>query len=106
LAIATFRREDYRRAGLKVLPVERGDRVTRLHIIVYLALLVLATALLVPLGVAGPAYLTAALVLGGAFFGLGAAGLRAGAGARWARALFFGSMIYLVLIFAALMIGA
>jgi heme o synthase len=106
LAIATFRREDYRRAGLKVLPVEKGDRVTRLHIIAYLALLVAATVLLVPLGVGGPVYLGAAVVLGGAFFAMGAAGFRMGAGARWARGLFFASMVYLVLIFAALMVGA
>jgi protoheme IX farnesyltransferase len=106
LAIATFRREDYRRAGLKVLPVERGDRVTRLHIVGYLVLLVLATVLLVPLGVGGPVYLASALVLGGAVLGMGIAGLRASAGARWARRLFFASMIYLVLLFAMLMIGA
>ncbi len=37
LAIATFRRDDYARAGLKVLPVERrGDRVTRWNIVGYL----------------------------------------------------------------------
>ena len=106
LAIATFRREDYRRAGLKVLPVEKGDAVTRRHIVGYLALLVLATVLLVPLGVGGPVYLTSAIVLGAAFFGLGAYGLRQGTGARWARGLFFASMVYLVLIFAALMVGA
>jgi heme o synthase len=106
LAIATFRREDYRRAGLKVLPVEKGDRVARLHIVAYLALLVAVSVALVPFGVGGPFYLVAALVLGGAFLGLGACGLRAGAGDRWARGLFFGSMVYLVLLFAALMIGA
>lgn len=106
LAIATFRQEDYRRAGLKVLPVEKGDRVTRLHIIAHLALLVAATVLLVPLGVGGPVYLAAAVLLGGAFFALGTAGLRKSAGARWARGLFFASMVYLVLIFAALMVGA
>lgn len=105
LAIATFRREDYRRAGLKVMPVEKGDRATRLHIVGYLALLVTATVLFVPFGVCGPVYLGAAVVLGGAFFGLGAYGLRADAGNRWARQLFFASMVYLVLIFAALMVG-
>lgn len=106
LAIATFRREDYRRAGHRVLTVERGDRVTRIHIVLHLALLVAATVLLVPFGVGGPVYLGAAVVLGGAFFAGGVYGLRADAGDRWARKLFFGSMIYLVLIFAALMIGA
>jgi heme o synthase len=103
LAIATFRRDDYRRAGLKVLPVEKGDRTTRLHIVGYLALLVLATVLLVPLGVGGPAYLVAAVVLGGAFFAAGAWGLHPAAGIRWARSLFFASIVYLVLLFAALM---
>lgn len=106
LAIATFRREDYKRAGLKVLPVEKGDRATRLQIVGYLALLVTASVLFVPFGVCGPVYLGAAIVLGGGFLGLGAYGLRSEAGNRWARQLFLASMVYLVLIFAALMIGA
>ncbi|WP_437737047.1 heme o synthase [Sorangium sp. So ce1335] len=106
LAIATFRREEYKRAGLKVLPVEKGDRTTRLHMVGYLALLVFTSVLLVPLGVGGPVYLGAAIVLGGAFFGLGAYGLRPGTGNRWARGVFVSSMVYLVLLFAALMIGA
>ncbi|WP_437639780.1 heme o synthase [Sorangium sp. So ce854] len=106
LAIATFRREEYKRAGLKVLPVEKGDRTTRLHMVGYLALLVLASVLFVPLGVGGPVYLGAAIVLGGAFFGLGAYGLRAGTGNRWARGVFVSSMVYLVLLFVALMVGA
>ncbi|WP_437283615.1 heme o synthase [Sorangium sp. So ce375] len=106
LAISLFRQEEYGRAGLKVLPLEKGDRTTQRHIVGYLALLVLASMLFVPLGVAGPVYLGAAVLLGGAFFGLGVYGLRAGTGARWARQVFFASMVYLVLLFAALMVGA
>ncbi|WP_081864647.1 heme o synthase [Chondromyces apiculatus] len=105
LAIATFRCEDYRHAGMRVLPVEKGDRTTRIHIVVYTALLVMVSALLSQFGVAGPVYLGAALALGAGFFALGAAGLRASAGLGWARRLFFGSMVYLVLLFAALMAG-
>jgi protoheme IX farnesyltransferase len=106
LAIATFRKDDYERAGLKVLPVERGDRVTRRHIVAYLAALVVVTSLLFPLGVGGPVYLVSALVLGFGFFGFGAWGLRRTAGARWARGLFASSIVYLVLLFAAIMFGA
>lgn len=106
LAIAIFRREDYRRAGLKILPVERGDRVTRHHIVFYLAALVLVTLLLVPLGVGGPLYFGVALALGAVFFGFGAWGLRPSAGARWARGLFITSIVYLVLLLAALMVSA
>ncbi len=106
LAIATFRKADYARAGLKVLPNERGDRVTRHHVVRWLAALVLMSFLLVPYHVGGTPYFVAAAVLGGLFFGVGAWGLRATAGVRWARALFGTSMVYLLGMYAALVIGA
>lgn len=106
LAIATFRRDEYARAGMKVGPVVYGDRVTRHHVVRYLAALVLTSMLLVPFGIGGTVYLVAALGLGALFFGVGAWGLRKGAGNRWARGLFFTSMIYLTGLFAALTIGA
>ncbi|MFO0756143.1 MAG: heme o synthase [Byssovorax sp.] len=105
LAIATFRRDDYRRAGLKILPVERGDRVTRHHIVGYLVALLLVTLLLVPMGVGGTLYLVASIVLGAGFFAVGAWGLREGTGARWARGLFATSIVYLVLLLSALMVS-
>jgi protoheme IX farnesyltransferase len=106
LAIATFRRDDYARAGLRVLTVVRGDAVTRPRIVAYLVALLAVTLALGPAGVGGPVYLAAASVLGLGFLGLGVAGLRKGAGDRWARGLFFASMVYLVLLLAALMAGA
>ena len=106
LAIATFRQKDYARAGMMVLPVERGERVTRRHIVAYLVALIVVTLLLAAVGVGGPAYAASAVVLGGAFLALGAWGLRPGTGTRWARGLFFGSMVYLVLLLTALMAGA
>jgi protoheme IX farnesyltransferase len=105
LAIATFRREDYRRAGLKVLPVERGDRVTRIHIVGYSALLFGATLAPIPLGLGGRVYGVAAVVLGLVFLAVGAFGLRRSAGDRWARGLFFTSIAYLVLLLAVLVAG-
>jgi protoheme IX farnesyltransferase len=105
LAIATFRRHDYARAGLKVLPVTRGERVTRVHIVAWLAALLVCSVGIVATGVGGTLYLTAAIVLGWAFFAHGAWGLRAGTGARWARGLFATSIVYLVLLFTALMIS-
>jgi len=106
LAIATFRRDDYARAGLKVLPVERGDRVTRLHIVGYLVALVAVSLALAAAGVGGRLYLGAAAFLGAGFFGFGLWGLRRSAGERWARGLFAVSIVYLVLLFAALMVSA
>lgn len=106
LAIASFRRDEYARAGLKTLPKERGDRVTRHHIVRWLAALVLVSFLLVPYGLGGVPYLAAATVLGLGFFAVGAWGLRRDAGVRWARALFGVSMLYLVGLYASLVAGA
>jgi heme o synthase len=105
LAIATFRCEDYKRAGTKVIPAEHGDRVTRIHIVVESILLVGVSVLLVPLGVAGAFYLVSALLLGAAFLAFAAAGLRRSAGLKWARWLFGASILYLVLLMAALTVG-
>ncbi len=105
LAIATFRRDEYQRAGLKVLPVERGDAVTRRHVVGYLALLVGASLALLPAGVGGTVYAIAASVLGAAIFGLGLAGLWPSSGNRWAKSLFIGSLVYLTLLFAALVVS-
>lgn len=105
LAIATFRCDDYRRAGTKVFPAEYGDRVTRVHIVVESLLLVGVSVLLVPLGVAGAFYLVSALLLGAAFIAVAVAGLRRTAGVRWARWLFAVSILYLALLMAALTVG-
>lgn len=104
LAIFMFRREDYACAGLKILPEKRGERVTQLHVLGYLVALVAVTLALTPLS--GPVYLTTAAALGAGFVGFGLWGFRAPSSARWAKQLFVMSLFYLVLIIAALMLGA
>ncbi len=106
LAIATFRKEDYAKAGMKVLPVVHGDRITRHDVVRYTVALLLSSILLIPYGIAGRAYVITALVLGLAFFAVGAWGLRRSAGTAWARTLFITSMVYLTGMFIALPISA
>ena len=66
----------------------------------------LVSLLLVPLGVAGPVYLAAAALLGLGFLGFGVYGLRPTVlGTRWAHRLFAISIVYLMLLQAALLIG-
>jgi protoheme IX farnesyltransferase len=103
-AIALFRREEYARAGLQVLPNVRGDNATKHAIVRYLAVLLAVSLLLFPLGVAHRVYLFTALGLGALFFAWGCWGLRAASGPRWARSLFGISILYLVLLFTMLMI--
>lgn len=104
LAISIFRREDYARAGLKVMPNTAGLKATKHAVVRYLLALVAVSLLLVPLGVERRGYLACAGLLGGVFFGWGCYGLRDSAGARWARSLFAVSIVYLVLLFSALVI--
>jgi heme o synthase len=102
LAIAMFRREDYRAAGLPVIPNEHGEQATRWAIVVGLVLQVLATLALVPLGLGGEVYLLGAVLLGALMLGWGGMGLLRSGGNAWARRLFFISVGYLPLLFALL----
>jgi len=103
-AIATFRVDEYRRAGLKTLPGERGDAVTRRSIVTVLAVQIAVSLTLSPLGVTGTPYLVAAALLGAGYFGYALLGLRRGQGTAWARRLFFASLVYLPLLFAVLVL--
>jgi heme o synthase len=98
LAIAWMYREDYARAGFPMLPVIEPDgRSTARQAVIYaLALLPLSLAPTL-VGMAGRTYFAAALTLSLLFVGLS---LRFGAtrSIADARRLFFGSIIYLPLI--------
>jgi protoheme IX farnesyltransferase len=105
LAITLFRKGEYARAGLVVQPNEPGgERAARANIVRYTVALVGVSLLFVPIGVAGRLYLVTALVAGAAFLGYGLLGLRENAGTRWARNLFFLSLLYLTALFAVLMV--
>ena len=106
LAIALFRKEEYRNAGYMALPLVRGDDATRVWMLVWTVVLVILSVLLVPLGVAGPFYLAVALVLGGAFGVLVARGVLRREQKAWARKTFLFSLVYLAGLFAALLVSA
>lgn len=102
LAISIFRQTEYTKAGIKVLPAVRGNDVAKWHAVLYAGALVPVSLLLVPLGIAGPIYLSVAGVAGVLFFVGALVGLQKKAGNRWARRLFVASLVYLPLVFAAL----
>ncbi|MBX3225834.1 MAG: heme o synthase [Labilithrix sp.] len=102
IAITLFRKADYARAGLVVMPNVTGELAARHTIVRWIFALVAASLLIVPLGLAGRGYLFAATVLGAVFFIWGCYGLRAGSGTKWAKSLFGISILYLMLLFAAL----
>ncbi len=80
LAIALFRKEEYAAAGLKSVPIERGDESSRAQLVLYLVALLPMTLLPYQLHIAGPWYLAVAVVLGLTFLGLGRVGFLPAAG--------------------------
>jgi protoheme IX farnesyltransferase len=106
LAIALFRKDEYRKAGHLALPLVEGDGATRIWMLVWTVVLVVLSVLLVPFGVAGPLYLVVALALGGAFLALVVRGVVRREQKAWARQTFFFSLVYLTGLFAALLLSA
>jgi heme o synthase len=66
-ALAIFRRDDYARAQVPMLPVTHGVVYTRWHVLFYTVLLVLVTLLPALTGMSGLIYLGGAVVLGAGF---------------------------------------
>jgi protoheme IX farnesyltransferase len=64
---ALYRTEDYRRAGLPMLPVTHGPEFTRLQVLLYTLVLFASTLLPFIIGMSGLIYLASAVVLGAMF---------------------------------------
>jgi heme o synthase len=102
-ALALYRRDDYAKSGLPMLPVTHGLPFTQFHIWLYTIVLVATTMLPFAVQMSGLIYLASAAVLGGIFLWY-----------AWqvyrhytdliARKTFAYSIIYLSLLFAALLV--
>lgn len=66
-ALALDRKEEYAEVGMPMLPVTHGESFTRLHILLYTIILVLASVLPFVIGMSGWLYLAGALALGAGF---------------------------------------
>ena len=102
-ALALYRRDEYARAGLPMLPVTHGEAYTRLHLLLYTLLLFAVAMLPVATGMGGWIYLVAAALLGGRFIQYGWALHRRYSDAL-ARRTFRYSIWYLSLLFAAMLV--
>jgi heme o synthase len=105
IAIALFRKAEYRAAGLTSLPLEKGDDIARTHALAYLGLMLPVSALPFIVGVSGWLYLMVAVALGLWWGAVGFDGWRKKGDAVWARKLFGTSLLYLTGLFAALAVG-
>ena len=107
-ALALLIRDDYERAGLPMLPVVRGDEATAWNILAYAASLLPLTLLLFIVGGLGYLYLAAAILLGALFIVYAFRLLRSSASRRRAvaRGVYLYSMLYLALLFVAIMVDS
>lgn len=102
-ALSLDRVEDYRRAGIPVLPVTHGPELTRLHILLYTLALFSGSLLPFVIGMSGAFYLAAAIILGTLFARLSYRLWRTYSDAL-ARRTFRFSIVYLSLLFCALLV--
>ncbi|SDY03036.1 protoheme IX farnesyltransferase [Collimonas sp. OK242] len=102
-ALAMYRRDDYAKSGLPMLPITHGMKFTQFQILLYTIALVATTMLPFAVGMSGLIYLASATVLGLIFLWY-----------AWqiyrhytdliARKTFAYSIVYLSLLFAALLV--
>ena len=102
-ALALYRREEYAKSGLPMLPVTHGEEYTRLQILLYTIILVAVTLMPFAMRMSGLIYLGAALLLDAVFMAY-AIGLYRKYSDNLARSMFKFSILYLTLLFAALLV--
>ena len=101
--LAIFRRDDYARAMIPMLPVTHGVTYTRWHVLFYTLLLFVVTMLPWLTGMSGMFYLGGALVLSGVFVYYAIRMLKPPS-ERFAMVVFGYSIGYLMLLFAFLLV--
>ncbi len=102
-ALALYRNNDYAKAGLPMLPVTHGKQFTRLHILLYSFVLFAATLLPYVVRMSSLFYLCAAIALSGMFV-VYSWRLYKAYSDELSRKLFRFSILYLALLFGALLI--
>jgi protoheme IX farnesyltransferase len=102
-ALAIHRKDDYANSGVPMLPVTHGERVTKIHILVYTLILIATSTLPYFSGLSGLTYLAVAL-LSGAGFLYYACKLMFRPAASTPMDTFRYSIVYLAILFVALMI--
>jgi protoheme IX farnesyltransferase len=101
-SLALYRTKEYAAAGLPMLPVTHGAAYTRRHVFLYTVGLTLVTVVPFLIGMSGLVYLAAALILDAVFLAYAWRVWRRYSD-RIAQKTFRWSILYLSLLFAALL---
>lgn len=104
-AIAMYRFDDYKAAGLPVLPVKKGMENAKRQILLYTVAFILASTLLSVLGYVGYTYLVIMTGFGLFWLWLGIKGFKVADDKRWARKMFFFSLVVILALSIMLAVG-
>ena len=102
-ALALYRKHEYAKAGVPMLPVTHGDLFTRLHVLLYTVILFACSMLPFVVRLSGLIYLVSAVVLGIIFLWY-AVRIYVNYSDSLARRTFRYSIAYLTAMFAALLV--
>lgn len=102
-ALALYRRKEYEKVGMPMLPVTHGEEFTRLHILLYTIILFGVALMPYGYGMSGLIYLVSSLALN-AIFMVYAIALYRKYSDELSRSMFRYSILYLSLLFAALLV--
>jgi protoheme IX farnesyltransferase len=102
-ALALYRKSDYAKAGIPMLPVTHGDKFTRLHVLLYAVILTAVTLMPFVTRMSGAIYVAAAVVLDAVFLWY-AVRIYVAYSDRLAQRTFRYSIFYLTALFAALLV--
>ncbi len=104
-AIAMRRQADYASAGIPVLPVVKGVHATKLQIVWYVALFIIANIAFTAVGYTGYIYLVVMTLAGGLWLVKGLRGFRTETDEKWALKMFLFSLFILLLLCLMLAVG-
>ena len=105
-AIAIYRYDDYKAAGLPVLPVAKGFRTAKLNILFYVVGFCLAISALTAFAYSGYVYLALALGLGLSWLWRAWMGFKTRDDKRWARGFFVHSLIVISILSILIALGS
>ncbi|MBS0623120.1 MAG: protoheme IX farnesyltransferase [Verrucomicrobia bacterium] len=92
-AIAMYRLDDYQAASIPVLPVKKGNHVTKIHMLLYILAFTLSASLLTFFGYKGYAYLMVVALLGVVWLILSVQGFKSTNDRLWALKMFRYSLV-------------
>ncbi|MDO8603940.1 MAG: heme o synthase [bacterium] len=96
-AIAIYRLEDYAKANIPVLPVKKGIFITKIQMVIYITLFILATLALPVFGYVGNAYFFTMSLFGIVWLTLAGKGFSTTNDKLWARRMFIFSIVILTI---------